>query len=163
MSDRLQLEGPIPVRVEPDSSDEWYTPPHIFLALGLTFDLDPATIPGGIPWVPARNHYSWKDDGLRQAWHGLVWLNPPYSNPTEWLGRLADHGNGVALVRCDTSTVWWQDQITRADTVCFIRGRLRFMNRHGTAIDKATFPSALAAWGEEATLAVRNADLGWTV
>ena len=34
-------------------SDDWYTPPEIFAALGLMFDLDPAS-PGPEHWVPAR-------------------------------------------------------------------------------------------------------------
>lgn len=34
-------------------SDDWYTPPSIFEALGLTFDLDPCS-PGEGHWVPTR-------------------------------------------------------------------------------------------------------------
>lgn len=30
---------------------EWYTPPAIFDRLGLRFDLDPCSPPGGLPWV----------------------------------------------------------------------------------------------------------------
>ena len=33
---------------------DWYTPPEMFTALGLVFDLDPAS-PGPGHWVPARN------------------------------------------------------------------------------------------------------------
>lgn len=44
------------------NSVEWYTPPEIFDALGLRFDLDPAAPPGGVPWVPATRHLS--KDGL---------------------------------------------------------------------------------------------------
>jgi len=40
---------------------EWYTPPSIFEALGLSFDLDPCS-PGKevVPWIPARTHYKKK-------------------------------------------------------------------------------------------------------
>lgn len=38
-------------------SVEWFTPPHVFEALDLTFDLDPAAPEGGVPWIPARDHY----------------------------------------------------------------------------------------------------------
>jgi hypothetical protein len=33
-------------------SDDWFTPPEIFAALGLRFDLDPCS-PGPDHWVPA--------------------------------------------------------------------------------------------------------------
>src|SRR4051812_22584031 len=84
---------------------EWYTPPWVFEAIGLRFDLDPASPPGGLPWVPAEHHYSDQDDGLAQPWYGRVWLNPPYGPGIgQWMSKLADHGNGIALVfnRSDT-------------------------------------------------------------
>ena len=52
------------------ATDDWYTPPEIFDALGLTFDLDPCS-PGAGHWVPARQIYTEADDGLRQPWHGV--------------------------------------------------------------------------------------------
>jgi hypothetical protein len=56
-------------------SIEWFTPPHIFAKLLLTFDLDPCAPAGGVPWIPARRHFSIEDDGLAQEWHGRVWLS----------------------------------------------------------------------------------------
>jgi hypothetical protein len=41
------------------ASDEWYTPPAVFAALGLTFDLDPCAPP--LPtadWIPTARRYS---------------------------------------------------------------------------------------------------------
>jgi hypothetical protein len=58
-------------------SSDWYTPPGYFTKLGLTFDLDPAS-PGPGHWVPAKKIYTVEDDGLRQPWEGLVFLNPPF-------------------------------------------------------------------------------------
>src|SRR5262252_567050 len=58
-------------------SSDWYTPPEYFKAIGLTFDLDPCS-PGPGHWVPARKIYTAADDGLRQPWHGLVFMNPPF-------------------------------------------------------------------------------------
>jgi hypothetical protein len=48
-------------------SDDWYTPPEIFDALRLTFDLDPCS-PGPAHWVPARQLFTLRDDGLAQPW-----------------------------------------------------------------------------------------------
>jgi hypothetical protein len=61
-----------------ETSDEWFTPKWIFDSMpGVVFDLDPAAPPGGVPWIPARCHYSKVDDGLSQPWYGLCWLNAP--------------------------------------------------------------------------------------
>jgi hypothetical protein len=46
--------------------DDWYTPPEIFDALGLTFDLDPCS-PGPSHWVPARQVFTKQEDGLCAA------------------------------------------------------------------------------------------------
>jgi hypothetical protein len=59
------------------TSDDYYTPPWIFETLGLTFDLDVASPPGGIDWIPARRYFTIADDGLSQPWQGFVWMNPP--------------------------------------------------------------------------------------
>ena len=80
------------------SSDDHYTPAWIFETLGLNFDLDVASPPGGIPWIPARRYYTMEDDGLSQPWEGLIWMNPPYSSATEWVRRFIEHGNGIALL-----------------------------------------------------------------
>jgi hypothetical protein len=58
-------------------TDEWYTPPEIFSALGLTFDLDPCS-PGPGHWVPARRVYTAADEGLNQSWQGTVFMNAPF-------------------------------------------------------------------------------------
>jgi predicted RNA methylase len=53
----------------------------LFSALGLVFDLDPSS-PGPGHWVPARKIYTVDDDGLRQPWSGLVFMNPPFGGRT---------------------------------------------------------------------------------
>ena len=157
---RLDLEN---LDWTPEGNDVWFTPPAIFDALSVDFDLDPATIPGGIPWIPARHTYSEVDDGLIQPWHGRVWLNPPYSNPRPWIQRLAQHNNGIALLPADTATSWWHDYVITARALCFIRGRLRFIRNDAGLETSARFPSVLAAWGRENGEALRSCGLGWTV
>jgi phage N-6-adenine-methyltransferase len=147
-------------------SDEWYTPPEIFQALGLDFDLDPCTAPGGVPWVPARRHLSIEDDGLHKRWSGRVWLNPPYGTATSrWVERLARHGDGIALVFARTDTGWGQSAIATADAVCFIAGRLSFIagaGGEGQRGHNAAAPSMLLAYGETCAAALRRCSLGLT-
>jgi hypothetical protein len=82
-------------------SDDWFTPPEIFAALGLRFDLDPCS-PGPDHWVPADKIYTKADDGLMQPWFGLVFMNPPFGGRrghVPWLKRFFGHADGVAIVR----------------------------------------------------------------
>lgn len=149
------------------SSVEWYTPPRIFTALGLEFDLDPAAPKGGVPWIPAREHYSIEDNGLDRLWHGRVWLNPPYGRESAvWVDRLAQHGNGVALVFARTDTAWGQRSIRAADAVCLIAGRLSFVAGAGASQAKghnAGAPSMLLGYGDTCADAVLRCGLGLTL
>lgn len=128
--------------------DEWLTPPSIIRALG-EFDLDPCA-PVVRPWEMAKRHFTWKDNGLLQPWEGRVWMNPPYGTETSrWMGRLAEHGNGIACIFARTETATWFDHIWgKATAVMFLRGRLTFHHVSGKAGPSAAgAPSALIAYG----------------
>jgi hypothetical protein len=145
------------------SSDEWYTPPAVFDALGLTFDLDPAAPIGGVPWIPASRHFARREDGLSQPWSGRVWLNPPYGRQTPcWLQKLAAHGDGVALVFARTDTAWFQRIAAEATALCFTRGPLRFHRPDGTAGDTAPSPSLVIAFGLACAIGLAESGLGRT-
>lgn len=142
--------------------DEWLTPPELVNRLG-PFDLDPCA-PIVRPWATARRHLTAHDNGLACAWWGRVWLNPPYGRETgEWLRRLADHGDGVALIFARTETEAFFDAVwPRADAVLFLRGRLHFHHVDGTrAAFNGGAPSVLIAYGAKNVESLRqNADLG---
>lgn len=164
----------------PGGSPEWYTPPSIFAALGLTFALDPCAPP--LPraaWIPAVWRYTLGEpetftvpaaggeyrvrDGLMATWKGRVWLNPPYGAETaRWVGRLAEHGDGIALVFTRTDTPWWQAAVARADAVCFIAGRVEFIpgDLSFRRRSRSSASSCLIAFGEECAAAVRASGLG---
>lgn len=142
-------------------SDEWYTPPNVFIRLGVTFDLDPCAPEWPrAHWIPAKRRISLPDDGLNAAWDGAVWLNPPYSQTHLWVRRLAVHGNGIALVFARTDTQWWHDLLPAADAVCFVKGRLNFLTRDGADQGNAGSPSALVAFGYSMVAALERARLG---
>jgi DNA N-6-adenine-methyltransferase (Dam) len=145
------------------TSAEWWTPPHIFDALGLDFSLDPCAPAGGVPWVPAREVLSIDQDGLSCPWLGRVWLNPPYGRETpRWVDRLIAHGDGVALVFARVDAAWAQRALTAAGAVCFIAGRLSFLD--GRLQDRvghnAAASSMLLGFGEECSRAVATCGLG---
>lgn len=144
-------------------TNEWYTPPEIFHALGCRFDLDPCAPVGGLPWIPADVSYNYHDDGLSQPWVGRVWLNPPYGPHTApWLGRLAAHGDGIALVFARTDVTWFHTIAEQADLVCFLRGRVQFVRGAGMPGKghNAAAPSCLIAFGVDNAEIVRRSGLG---
>ncbi len=131
---------------------------------GWSHDLDPCSPQGGLDWIPAKKIYSIAQDGLSQPWSGRVWLNPPYGPRTsDWMRRLAAHGHGIALVFARTETEWWQHTVRCADAVCFIAGRLTFVNEDqqpGTF--NAAAPSALIGYGQDCARAIAESLLGMT-
>lgn len=132
------------------ASDEWYTPKDVLEALG-KFDLDPCA-PVAPLWPTATVMYDKRIDGLSQKWEGRVWLNPPYSRPLieQFVRRLAEHGNGIALLynRCDSKM--FQDIIfKKAIAMKFLRHRIRFYRPYGTRGDSPGCGSILIAFGKD--------------
>ncbi len=104
------------------------------------------------------------DDGLSFPWHGRVWLNPPYGKAQdEWLEKMADHGNGIALIPVATSTKRWDRLFKQASAICFARGRINFYDCNGDEIKGNNLDSALIAYGENNVYALKNSGLGNTV
>jgi len=150
-----------------NKSIEWYTPKWIFDKLDMKFDLDPCSPLGGVPWIPAKEHYSIEDDGLTKCWQNKrVWLNPPYGKYTgTWLDKMHKHRNGVALVFARTDTAWYHDSVKNADAILFLRGRIKFVD--GLGVTGGSGPgcgSMLIAWGDDSVNSLRGmSDLGHLV
>lgn len=135
-------------------TDVWLTPPAIIEALGgpESFDLDPCSLPDR-PWPSARNHFTIEDNGLLQAWHGRIWCNPPYSLALvrRFMGRMAAHGCGVALIFARTETDHFHRYVWEAaSAVLFLRGRLNFhLPTGGRAPKNGGAPSVLISYGSD--------------
>ncbi len=141
----------------PGRSDEWYTPPAVFSALGCRFDLDPAPARFGGAHVPAERTLA--GCGLSEPWDGLVWLNPPFGGRNgiaPWLDRFFAHGDGIALMPDRTSAPWFWSAWTRADLVLFTR-KIRFLRPDGTEGVSPSNGTALMAVGERGCTALRRA------
>jgi DNA N-6-adenine-methyltransferase (Dam) len=139
-------------------SHVWLTPPYILEALG-EFDLDPCAAPEPRPWPTAKTHWGQEDNSLQRAWFGRVWLNPPYgvkSTIGPWLRRMADHGQGTALIFARTETeVFFETVWHKATAMLFFKGRLCFYRQDGTLPradtggGNAGAPSVLVAYGDD--------------
>jgi hypothetical protein len=141
-------------------SDTWITPKHIIDALG-PFDLDPCT-PDIMPWDTAKKRYTKVQDGLKQPWDGFVWLNPPYGRlQDEWLKKMVEHNNGIALIFARTETKCWFDHVwDRASCILFLRGRLTFHKVSGEkGAGNSGAPSALVGYGGVALSRIRDCGL----
>ena len=140
-------------------SDEWYTPRHVFDALGERFDLDVAAPACGPRHVPAR---SWHHQhGLTMNWYGFVWMNPPFGGRNglvPWLDRFFAHGNGIALTPDRTSAPWWQDAAERADAILLTRGKIKFERPDGSVGRSPGAGVTLWAAGDRAVSALRRAE-----
>ena len=145
-----------------NETKEWYTPPDIFLKIGIEFDLDPCAPPDKIiPWIPAKKRFSVLENGLTQKWGGSVWLNPPYGADTpKWLERLAEHKNGIALVFARTDTNWFNKYATQANVICFVKGRICFMKHDLTPGGMPGCGSMLLGYGDKCADALIRSNLG---
>jgi len=137
------------------ASDEWYTPPFVFEAIGELFDLDVAAPSRCL--VPARMSFS--TDGLTNPWWGFVWMNPPFGGRNglvPWLDRFFAWGNGIALTPDRTSAPWFQDVLPKCDAVLFTP-KIWFLRPDGSLGKSPSNGTALFASGARAVAALERA------
>ena len=141
---------------DPDDN-EYATPPEIWRPLARAvdgFDVDPASGAESTPIASTR--FTREDDGLSKAWHGAVWLNPPWSSngdgstKDEWLRKARNEANRDAvdvvlvLLPADTSAHWFHDHMIQADALCLVGpGRIAFEGEDRNP----SFALALGAFG----------------
>jgi hypothetical protein len=141
-------------------SDEQYTPKFIFDALNVRFDLDVCAPEGGVDWIPAKRHYSLKDDALRQDWDGFVWMNPPFSEGKIWHEKFAAHGNGICIVPMAKS-LWFYDMWNRSNVSLLMpKPNVKFVLPNGKT-NQIFMPVILAAMGLQGQTALAKSGLGW--
>jgi hypothetical protein len=130
--------------------DDYYTPKWIFDRMGLTFDLDVSSPPGGIEWLPATRYFTQEDDGLVQPWSGRVWMNPPYSQSTPWVRKFIEHHHGVALLPHAKSA--WHPLLWATDAALVVPEA--YFNFVGPSNGSIMLPVFFAAFGEECVEAI---------
>ena len=179
----LVHEAPVSLSVE------WYTPRWIFEALKVKFDLDPCHPYPAIDWVPCAQSFNIHDDGLGSPWPpgAFVWMNPPYGDPEhpckknctkkrcikrghhnelyrpgmiDWMKKMAEHNNGIALVFARTDTEWFHKYVSNAATaVLFLEGRVKFVDCNHNEAGTPGCGSMLVAYGEKAALTLATSDV----
>jgi hypothetical protein len=145
------------------------TPPYalepIRAALGGAIELDPCTEPDNP--TQADRFYCLPADGASEPWDaGSIFVNPPYSRAKDrWAKRSIESGETgsrvALLIPAHPDTRIFQALMQSADTVTFVRGRLKFgIPRENGRQQAASHPSVIFGWGLNVTPLL---PLGFTV
>lgn len=134
-----------------NKSQEWYTPQSLLDTIYriMEIDLDPAS--PAEPTVTARKHYTKKENGLLQPWHGNIFLNPPYGRDIlPWIKKtVSEYETGepkniILLVPAKTDTYWFNHLVSRCACFCTIQRRLHFISgENPNSKQTGTFASVL--------------------
>ena len=133
------------------STSEWYTPKDLYDKLNAAFHFkcDPCTTADNP--LGTEIFYTKEQDGLRQEWYDVTFLNPPYGREIgEWvekaqLSTYIYNINVVALLPARTDTKWFHDWIYKRPNVMvdFLKGRLKFTSPDNKKPMPAPFPSMI--------------------
>jgi len=120
--------------------NEWYTPACYIesarVVMG-SIDIDPASSEIANKTVKATKYYTKDDDGLTKEWAGNVWLNPPYAQPLisqfsqAIVEKLTEYTQIIILVNNATDTQWLHQIMKISDAICFVNGRIKFVDMAG--------------------------------
>jgi len=124
------------------ATDEWATPQAFYDKLNAEFHFE-TDVCASAENAKCANFYTVEMDGLKQAWSGVCWMNPPYGRTIKaWMKKAYEASlvgaTVVCLVPARTDTAWWHDYAVNGE-IRFLRGRLKF----GDATNSAPFPSAV--------------------
>ena len=140
---RNQLLKPNRFMARSTGDYEWYTPVAwielVRKAMG-AIDLDPASSPEANKTVGAKRIFTAEDNGLKQQWHGTVFMNPPFRG--DLIGLFIDKlihecktakrvTEAIVLVNSCTETDWFQKCWNASDGFCFPSERINFVNPQG--------------------------------
>jgi len=140
----MRVETPLSHVSQATGVSEWYTPKEYIEAARQVMGaimVDPASTDKANEIVKADLWYTKENDGLKQSWAGTVWMNPPYSQPLvkEFCNLFVDKfknkeiTEGCVLVNNATETAFFQNMLEYCQAVCFIKGRVRFLDEEGEA------------------------------
>lgn len=133
-------------RTQGTGNDEWYTPyQYIESARHVmgSIEFDPASNDYAQATVMAHRYMTVEDDSLKhpEAWHGNVWMNPPYSKGKfdQFIRMLVVHylwGNvqqAIVLAHNTTDTAASSLAIGSCDAFCLTDHRVKFYGPDGAS------------------------------
>lgn len=127
---------------------EWETPQDLFDKFNdqYHFDLDVCALPEN---AKCTKFFTPNQDGLKQDWEGVCWMNPPYGREIgKWVKKAYQEAQKgatiVALLPVRTDTKWFHNWIYMMYGVSieFLDKRLKFVN----STNMAPFPSMIVVF-----------------
>lgn len=125
---------------------EWATPQELFDRLNAQYHFE-TDVCATVENAKCGKFYTKEQDGLKQDWRGVCWMNPPYGKEIgKWMEKAYTESRTegttvVCLVPARTDTAWWHDYAMKGN-IQFLRGRLKF----GGCKNSAPFPSAIVVF-----------------
>jgi phage N-6-adenine-methyltransferase len=114
--------------------EDWETPDSLFVPLHeeFGFNLDVCATPAN---AKCNSYFTKDDDGLKQDWEGVCWMNPPFGEQGKWVKKAYEEFQKgctiVCLLPARTNTNWWHDYVMKGE-IRFIKGRPKFKGaKHG--------------------------------
>ncbi len=121
----------------------WSTPQVLFDALDAEFHFT-TDVCADASNAKCAHYFSPAQDGLRQRWQGVCFMNPPYgAEIPRWVQKAFEASLYGATVVCllpaRTDTRWFQQYVLPFAEIRYLPGRQRFVG----AKSSAPFPSAV--------------------
>jgi phage N-6-adenine-methyltransferase len=126
-------------------SDLWGTPQAEFdkLYAEFGFTLDVCAITSN---AKCDQFFTPEQDSLQQAWTGVCWCNPPYSEVEQWIAKAYEASKSgttvVCIVYACVDTRWWHAYVEPYAEYRFPKGRWKF-ERPGGKGQSAPRPTAI--------------------
>ncbi len=127
------------------ATNEWATPDSLWQPLNaeFAFTLDVCSTDAN---AKCARHFTLADDGLKQPWSGVCWMNPPYGTQlAKWVRKAYEESQRgalvVGLIPVRSNTSYWHDYVMKGE-YRFLRGYPRF----GNAKQGLKAPLAVVVW-----------------
>jgi site-specific DNA-methyltransferase (adenine-specific) len=127
------------------ATNEWPTPDSLWKPLDdeFGFTLDVCSTHEN---AKCANHFTLAEDGLKQPWSGVAWMNPPYgAQLARWVKKCHDEAMRgvlvVGLIPVRSNTSYWHDYVM-GNEIRFVRGYPKF----GNAKQGLKAPLAVVIW-----------------
>jgi ParB family chromosome partitioning protein len=144
---------------------EWYTPKKFIDAakevMG-SIDLDPASSEIANKIIQATKIYTEQDNGLIHSWNGNIWMNPPYNNSlvNDFTKKLVDElpniDQACILVNNATETKWFQYIFNTCNAICFVKGRIKFLDINGETTGSSLQGQVIMYFGKNTQKFINN-------